>query len=333
MKQLRLLFDGFTLALLTTVLLASLLPCSGRTAVVFDWIATLGVALLFFLHGARLSREAIVAGMTNGRLHLLVLGCTFMLFPLLGLALKPVATLVLTPALYLGVLFLCCLPSTVQSSIAFTSIAHGNVPAAVCSASLSNLLGVFFTPLLATLLLATHGGGGSPLQAIGDIVLQLLVPFVLGHLLRPWIGATVARWRHVLAYTDRGTILVIVYVAFSSSVVEGLWRQAPIEALLGTFAVVALLLAIVLVLTTWISRRLGFAREDEIVIVFCGSKKSLASGIPMAKILFAGNPALGMIVLPIMLFHQIQLMACAVLAQRYARQVAAASATGSTAAP
>ncbi|HEY0230559.1 MAG TPA: bile acid:sodium symporter family protein [Dokdonella sp.] len=323
MRWLRTLFDGFTLALIATVVLASVLPCEGRSAVAFDWIATFGIALLFFLHGARLSREAIVAGMTNWRLHVLVLLSTFVLFPLLGLALKPLAAFVLTPTLYLGVLFLCCLPSTVQSSIAFTSIAHGNVPAAVCSASASNLLGVFLTPLLVALLLATHGEGGSSLHAIGDIMLQLLAPFVLGHLLRPWIGATVARWRGVLAYTDRGTVLLIVYVAFSASVVEGLWQHVAVEALFSTFIVVALLLAVVLVLTTWASRRLGFAREDEIAIVFCGSKKSLASGVPMAKILFAGNPALGMIVLPVMLFHQIQLMTCAVLAQRYARRAAA----------
>jgi len=328
MRWLRTLFDGFTLALIATVVLASVLPCQGRSAVVFDRIATIGIALLFLLHGARLSREAIVAGMTNWRLHVLVLLSTFVLFPLLGLALKPVAAFVLTPTLYLGVLFLCCLPSTVQSSIAFTSIAHGNVPAAVCSASASNLLGVFLTPLLVALLLATHGDSGSSLRAIGDIMLQLLAPFVLGHLLRPWIGATVARWRSVLSYTDRGTVLLIVYVAFSASVVEGLWQHVPLEALFSTFFVVALLLAVVLTLTTWASRRLGFSREDEIAIVFCGSKKSLASGVPMAKILFAGNPALGMIVLPVMLFHQIQLMTCAVLAQRYARRAAAAARVG-----
>lgn len=323
MKVLRSLFDGFTLALIATVILASLFPCEGRVAVAFDRITTIGIALLFFLHGARLSREAIVAGMTNWKLHVLVLLSTFVLFPLLGLALKPLDGLVLTPTLYLGVLFLCTLPSTMQSSIAFTSIAHGNVPAAVCSASASSLLGVFVTPLLVAWLLTTHGDAGSSLRGIGDIMLQLLLPFVAGHLLRPWVGAAVARWRGALTFTDRGTVLLIVYVAFSASIVEGLWKQVPIQALLSTFVIVALLLAVVLTLTTFASRRFGFSREDEITIVFCGSKKSLASGVPMAKILFAGNPALGMIVLPVMLFHQIQLMTCAVLAQRYARRRAA----------
>ena len=323
MKLLRTLFDGFTLALIATVALASVLPCRGRSAIAFDWIATIGIALLFFLHGARLAREAIVAGMTNWRLHALVLASTFVLFPLLGFIFKPFDGTLLTPTLYLGVLFLCCLPSTVQSSIAFTSIARGNVPAAVCAASASNLIGVFATPLLVSALLAAHGASNSPLRAIGDIVVQLLLPFVAGHVLRPWIGATVARWRGVLAYTDRGTVLLIVYVAFSESVVEGVWRSVPLQALFVTFAVVAVLLAIVLAATTFASRALGFSREDEIAIVFCGSKKSLATGVPMAKILFAGNPALGMLVLPVMLFHQLQLMVCAVLAQRYARRASA----------
>ncbi len=319
MKLLRTLFDGFTIALVATVVLASLLPCSGTAAHVFNVISIAAIALLFFMHGARLSREAIIAGMANWKLHVLVLLSTFALFPLLGLALKPLAPLLLTPELYAGVLFLCCLPSTVQSSIAFTSIARGNVPAAVCSASASNLLGVFATPLLVATLLATRGDTGSPLQAIVDIVLELLLPFVAGHLLRPWIGAAIARRHRVLAFTDRGTVLLIVYIAFSESVVDGLWNHVPLAALLGLLVVVLLLLGTVLASTTWASRRLGFAHADEVVIVFCGSKKSLATGVPMAKILFAGSPALGLIVLPVMLYHQIQLMVCAVLAQRYAK--------------
>lgn len=319
LQALRALFDRFTLALVGCVVLASLFPCEGRAAVVFDRISVGGIALLFFLHGARLSRAAIVAGMTNWRLHLLVLASTFVLFPLLGLALKPLSAAWLAPPLYLGFLYLCTLPSTVQSSIAFTSIARGNVPAAVCSASASNLLGVFVTPLLVAALLSTRGGAGSPLEAIGAIVLQLLVPFVAGHLARPWIGDLVARWHRLLALCDRATILLVVYVAFSESVVGGLWRELPLAAIGATLAVSAGLLAAVLGLTTVAARRLGFRRADEIAIVFCGSKKSLATGVPMAKILFAGHPALGLIVLPLMVFHQLQLMVCALLAQRYAR--------------
>lgn len=314
------MFDRFTLALLGTLALAALLPCRGTAAGVLDGVSVAGIALLFFLHGARLSRAAVRAGLVHWRLHLLVLACTFVLFPLLGLVLRPLAAPLLTPPIYLGVLFLCALPSTVQSSIAFTSIARGNVAAAVCSASLSNLAGVFVTPMLVALLLASGSVAAvSPLDAIGTIAAQLLLPFVAGQWLQPRIGGWIAQRQRMLARLDRGTVLLIVYTAFSASVVEGLWRQLPPRSLAALALVVVALLAAVLGLTAWLGRRFGFAREDRIVIVFCGSKKSLASGVPIAKVLFAGNPAIGAILLPVMLFHQIQLIACGIIAQRYAR--------------
>src|SRR6202162_1920348 len=191
MTRPKLLPDNFTLALIGTVILASLLPCRGAAAVDFNWLTNIAVGLLFFLHGAKLSREAIVSGMTHWRLHIVVLLSTFALFPLLGLALKPVLTPLVTPALYMGILFLCTLPSTVQSSIAFTSIAKGNVPAAVCAASASSLLGIFITPALVGLLLSAQGGFSA--RGAGDIVLQLLVPFAAGQLARPWIGGWALR--------------------------------------------------------------------------------------------------------------------------------------------
>ncbi len=314
----RLRIDPFTLALLCTVTLASLLPVSGTAAVVMDDVTDVAIAALFFLHGARLSREAVKAGALHWRLHLVILACTFVLFPLLGLLLKPLAHVALTPELYIGVLFLCALPSTVQSSIAFTSMARGNVPAAVCAASLSSLLGVFFTPLLMGALVGSQGVMAHPAEAIGKIVLQLLVPFLAGHFLRPWIGGWVERRRAVLRYTDQATILLVVYTAFSASVNEGLWQKTPLPALLSVIGVAALLLALAMVSITVLARRLHFNRADEIAIVFCGSKKSLATGVPMAKVMFAGG-GLGAIVLPIMLYHQVQLIVCAFVAARYAR--------------
>ncbi|HWU76402.1 MAG TPA: bile acid:sodium symporter family protein [Rhodanobacter sp.] len=309
--------DNFTLALLTTVGLASLLPCRGEVAHGFNVITDAAIALLFFLHGAKLPRAAIVQGMTHWRLHLTVLASTFMLFPLLGLLLRPLEHIVLTPELAMGVLFVCLLPSTVQSSIAFTSIAGGNVPAAVVSASMSNLIGIVLTPLLVGILLESHGGVSW--HSVLDIVLLLLLPFSLGHFARRWIGGFVDRHKPLLGRTDQGTILLVVYTAFSAAVVEGLWRDTPLSALLATLAVCALLLALVMSIVTWAARRLGFSRKDEITIVFCGSKKSMASGIPMAKILFAGQlGGLGALVLPLMIFHQLQLMVCAVVARRYA---------------
>lgn len=324
MARSRFLPDNFTLALLTTVALASLLPASGSAARFFEGLTVAAVGLLFFLHGAKLSREAIVAGLSHWRLHLVVVASTFALFPLLGWLLRPVLQPLVTPELYLGVLFLCALPATVQSAIAFTAMARGNMPAAICSASASTLMGIVITPLLTGLLLSrTAGAQHDVLDSIGRILLQLFVPFIAGHLLRPWIGGFTKRHAPVLKFVDQGSILLVVYTAFSAAVIEGLWTQMPLPALAGLIAVCAVILALALFSTTWISRRLGFSKEDEITIVFCGSKKSLASGVPMAKVLFASH-AVGAIVLPLMVFHQMQLMVCAVLAQRYARRPQAA---------
>jgi sodium/bile acid cotransporter 7 len=313
--------DSFTVMLLCSVAIASVLPCQGQAAVVFGNITTLAIGLLFFLHGAKLSREAMLSGLTHWRLHLLVLASTFIMFPLLGLAIKPLATSVLPPELYVGILFLCTLPSTVQSSIAFTSVAKGNVAAAVCSASASNFAGIFITPLLVGTLIVQGAAapGGSTLDAVLSIVKQLLLPFLAGQFLRPWIGAWVDRHKPMLKIVDQGSILLVVYTAFSESVNEGLWHKLSLPTLVGLGVLCCVLLAIALGLATFASRRLGFSREDEITIVFCGSKKSLSSGVPMAKVLFAPG-ALGMVILPVMLFHQIQLMVCAVLAARWAKR-------------
>ncbi|MEX3809041.1 bile acid:sodium symporter family protein [Paraburkholderia sp. BR13439] len=318
MARPRFLPDNFTLCLVGTVILASLLPVHGQAAVGFNWVTNIAVGLLFFLHGAKLSREAIIAGATHWRLHLVVLLSTFALFPLLGLALKPVLSPLVTPSLYAGVLFLCTLPSTVQSSIAFTSIAKGNVPAAVCSASASSLLGIFVTPALVSLIVTNQAasGGTSPWHTIGNIVLQLLVPFVAGQLLRPLIGKWIEKNRGVLKFVDQGSILLVVYGAFSEAVTEGLWHTIPLSALGGLVVVSCVLLALALGVTIFVSKRLGFNRADQITIIFCGSKKSLAAGVPMAQVIFASH-AVGAVVLPLMLFHQIQLMVCAALAQRW----------------
>jgi sodium/bile acid cotransporter 7 len=276
------------------------------------------IALLFFLYGARLPVETIIEGLTNWRLQVTVLVCTFLLFPILGLVFSHLFQSLLGPSLSMGLLFLCLLPSTVQSSIAFTSIARGNVAAALCSASISNLLGIFVSPLLVTLLIAKHGTGISA-ASIKDIVLQLLVPFLAGQLLRPWLKDFVLKHKFLLGLVDRGSILLVVYTAFSEGVVHGIWNQIDLKSLLLLLLVNLLLLIVLLVLTTIASRRMGFSKEDEIAIVFCGSKKSLASGIPIANVLFPAQ-AVGLLVLPLMLFHQVQLMACAALARRYARR-------------
>lgn len=325
MPRPRFLPDNFTLLLVAVVIVATVLPCRGVWAQAFHGITTISIGLLFFMHGAKLSREAIVAGATHWRLHLLVFACTFAMFPLLGLALRPLLGPLVTPELYVGILFMCAMPATVQSSIAFTSMARGNVAAAVCSASASSLLGIVVSPLLVGAMLAQHGAAVS-LEAFGAIVMQLLAPFAAGQIARRWIGGWVDRHHRALGLIDRSSVLLVVYSAFSASVIEGLWRQTPAHALVGLLLACSVLLALALLATTQLARRLGFNREDEIAIVFCGSKKSLSNGIAVARVLFVGH-TVGAVVLPLMLFHQIQLMVCAALARRYAARGGAPVAT------
>ncbi|MBB3859994.1 sodium/bile acid cotransporter 7 [Novosphingobium hassiacum] len=310
MRRIASVFDPFVLALIGTVVLASFLPARGGFAQTVAIAADAGIVLLFFLHGAKLSREAIWAGASNWRLHLATLGVTFAVFPLLGLGIG--ATHIAPPEFAAGVLFLTLLPSTVQSSIAFTAIARGNVAAAVCAASFSNLAGIFITPALVALLMGGTTGGMS-WGSVGTIFAQLLLPFVLGHLLRPWIGAFVARHKTLTSRVDRGSILLVVYSAFGAAVVEGLWSRVAPASLLALTAMCLLLLAIVLAATWALGRAMGLPREDAVVLLFSGSKKSLASGVPMAGVLFPAAQV-GIVLLPIMIFHQLQLIACAVIA-------------------
>ncbi|WP_411142011.1 bile acid:sodium symporter family protein [Streptomyces sp. x-80] len=309
--------DGYVLALVGTVGLAALLPARGPAATVADGASTGAVALLFFLYGARLSTREAMDGLRHWRLHLTVLACTFVLFPLLGLAARGLVPYVLPPALYTGLLFLCLVPSTVQSSIAFTSIARGNVAAAICAGSFSSIVGIVVTPLLAALVLDGDGGGFSS-DSLVSIVCQLLLPFLAGQLLRRWIGGFLIRRKKVLGYVDRGSVLFVVYSAFSAGMVQGIWHQISPLRLLCLVGVEAVLLTVMLTFTSYGSKKLGFNRGDRIAITFAGSKKSLAAGLPMASVLFGAQA--GLAVLPLMVFHQMQLMVCAVLSKRYAAQ-------------
>ncbi|GGZ04769.1 bile acid:sodium symporter family protein [Streptomyces poonensis] len=308
--------DPYILLLLGTVGLAALLPARGTAADVASGASTAAIAFLFFLYGARLSTREALDGLKHWRLHVTVLACTFVVFPLLGLAARGLEPVFLTHSLYTGLLFCTLVPSTIQSSIAFTSIARGNVPAAICAGSFSSLAGIVITPLLAATLLGSSAGGFSA-DSILEIVLQLLVPFVAGQVLRRWIGSFVVRHKKVLGLFDRGSILLVVYVAFSEGMVRGIWSQVSPVRLAGLLAVEAVLLAVMLTLTWYGAKALRFGRADRIAIQFAGSKKSLAAGLPMASVLFGAEASLA--VLPLMLFHQMQLMVCAVIAKRRSR--------------
>lgn len=307
--------DPYIVVLFAVVVLAALLPARGAAVAPVEWTTAIAIGLLFFLYGARLSTRETLDGFRHWRLHLLVLGFTFVLFPLLGWGISLATAAFLPVSLASGLLFLSLVPSTVQSSVTFTSLARGNVPAAVVAASFSNLIGIVATPLLAVALL--HG---SAVQLSGEsvqrLVLQLLAPFLLGQLVHRWLGPWLKRHKRRLAYLDRIAILLVVYTAFSAGVRSDMWSRVSVPQILALLGICGALLAVVLVASWFAAGRLGFDRADRIAIVFAGSKKSLASGLPMAGVLFPAA-MVGLIVLPLMLFHQLQLVVCAQLAKRW----------------
>lgn len=309
--------DPFLLMILTTVAVAALLPADGAALTAVGWTAKVAIGLLFFLYGARLSSSEILQGVRHVKLQGFILATTFVLFPVLGLIFKVFAPALLGDSLYLGLLYLCVLPSTVQSAIALVSIGGGNIPAAIVASSASSLLGVFITPVLVAVLMSAQGSQlhGS---AVVEIVVMLLLPFLLGQVLRRWIGTWVTEHKKPLKIVDRGSILLVVYVAFSKGMNEGIWSALTVGKLLLLLAVCLLLLGITLTLTWTTARRTGFSRQDSVTILFCGSTKSLATGLPMATVLFAGQPV-GLIVLPLMLYHQLQLLVGATIAGRISR--------------
>ena len=309
--------DNYMLMLVGMVVLGLILPARGIAADGLRGLTFWAVTLLFFLYGAKLDPASVRAGLLNWRLQGLTFGATYLLFPVLGLILAAAFGGLLGPELTLGLLFLCVLPSTVQSSIAFTSIAGGNVPAAICAASLSNLIGVALTPFLVAQLLH-HDGGGISLDAIEKIALQILLPFILGQVLRPWIGAFVQRHKLLTMVVDRGSILLIVYSAFGAGTVAGIWSAIPAPGLILCLAVVTLLLALAMGIMVAAGRITHMPHQDRAVLFFCGSTKSLASGLPIATAIFPAA-TVGATVLPVMIYHMTQLLVCSAIAQRMSR--------------
>lgn len=310
--------DPLIVLIILAVIIAIIAPARGNFADIFGQLTNVAIALLFFLYGARLSTQEALNGLKHWRLHLTILAFTFVVYPLIGVALRPLTT-VISHDMYLGILFLTLVPSTVQSSVAFTSIAKGNVAGAIVSASASNLVGVIVTPLLVMLLMGTGGGVHIDTSVFGEIALLLLAPFVLGQLTRRWVRK-VAQSK-ATKIVDRGSIAMVVYSAFSKGVVDGIWSSISLWDLAFLVVFAAAFVAFMLWLTRKASQKMGFNRADAIAIEFCGSKKSLATGLPMASVIFAsGGASLGLLILPLMIYHQVQLMMCSWLAARYAQR-------------
>ena len=323
LKHLKRLFtDWFLCGMLLATFLAYVFPRFGSTggAMHAEWVINIGVFLVFFLHGVNLSSEQISHGLKNIRLHLMVQGFTFVVFPLIWVLANTLLSTHIPPLLMLGFFYLCALPSTISSSVALTGSAGGNVPAAILNASLSSVLGIFLTPLLVSLVIGSGSGGIDLASTLLDLCAMLLLPLVLGQLMRPVCGRFFARHKRYTSIVDKGVILLLVYAAFCNSMVSGMWQQQGASVIFSALIGSAVLLAVILWLTTRTARALKFSTPDEIAAVFCASKKSLAAGAPMAALIFGTNPVLGLILLPIMIYHPLQLIVCSVMAENYANR-------------
>ncbi|MFO0450314.1 MAG: bile acid:sodium symporter family protein [Pseudomonadota bacterium] len=311
--------DGFLVALTLAIVAAAVAPELGATGgtLGLDRVVKYGIAVVFFLHGVLLPTESLARGIRNWRLHALVNAMTFGLLPLLGLVAFAASRPWLPEPLPLGLFYATAVASTISSCVALTAVAGGNVAGAVFNATLSGILGVFLTPALTSLVATTAGLELSVIDAIRAIALQVLVPMLAGQLLRPWLAGPLGRRRAAVSVVDRASIVLVVYVAFSDSFRAGVWAQTSWTSLALTATITLALFAVATIAVLRAARAIGLPREDEIAALFCGSQKSLATGIPVASVLFAGDPGLGLVVLPLLLYHQLQLVAGAVLARRY----------------
>ncbi|EKO3989158.1 bile acid:sodium symporter family protein [Vibrio fluvialis] len=314
--------EWFLVGMVVAIALATVTSEFGRSGGVIhlDQLTGIGIAIVFFLHGLGLSPQAIKAGLTNWRLHVYIQMATFVVYPILWVIFGEAFLAYMPSALAFGFCYLLVLPSTISSSVAMTSVGKGNVPGAIFNASLSSILGVFITPLLIQLFMGFEGVQLDLLDSVISISKLLLLPMIAGQIMRPYLVAWVDRHKAVVNKVDKYVILLIVYNAFCDSVVNGIWSEFSVGLLATSIIICTVILLVMVHLIQWGARRTKFTLPDEVAAVFCGTKKTLAAGIPMAKVIFGADPSLGMILLPIMLYHPIQIFYCAVLANRYARQ-------------
>ncbi len=318
MKALPRWLDPFVALLLLTLLVAAVLPPTGWFATALTDVRGLIIAVVFLSAGLRISPAGTWKGLRAWRLHGLTLAMTFVVLPVVAAVFALTAAQWVSQELVTGLLFLGALPSVVQTSVTFVSMARGNTAAAICAASLSNLVGVFVTPLLVVLMIGAYAGIG--IGQVAQVLVQILLPFAVGQLLHGKLGAWAGRHAMAVRWIDRGAVLMIVYSAFGAAVAGGVWNRLPGTELLVVAVACAALLTIALTVTYFGSGALGFDLADRSVITFCGSEKSLTTGLPMSAILFTG-PLAGVVIIPVIIYHQFQLIACSLIARKLGDRV------------
>ncbi|SIO94481.1 bile acid:sodium symporter family protein [Vibrio spartinae] len=319
--------EWFLVGMVAAILLATVSEQVGRSGglIHLDKLTGIGVAIVFFLHGLGLSPQKIKQGVSNWKLHVYIQLATYLFYPLLWVILGNGMLAWMPTSLAFGFCYLFVLPSTISSSVAMTSVGKGNVPGAIFNASLSSILGVFLTPLMIQFFMGMKGVQLDLMSSVLSIAKLLLIPMIVGQLARPLLLNFIERHKSVVNKVDKYVILLIVYNAFCDSVANGIWQNFSVGMLATAIGICCIVLLVMVHSIQWGAQRCQFSRADEVAAVFCGTKKTLAAGVPMATVIFGTDPNLGMILLPIMLYHPIQIFYCAILANRYAKRYQPAS--------
>ncbi|MBQ0787617.1 MAG: bile acid:sodium symporter [Oceanihabitans sp.] len=310
--------DGFVLSIIAVIGLAYIFPQWGtpESEIPIDTISAIGISLIFFFYGLKLSPTKLKEGIKNWKLHLLIQASTFLIFPLLVLLFRPLIQNETQETIWLAFFFLAALPSTVSSSVVMVSIAKGNIPAAIFNASISGIIGVVLTPLWMGLFVQHTGTDFSITDIYVKLIVQIILPVVFGILLQRFLGEFALKHAKLLTRFDKSVILLIIYKSFASSFADNLFSTVSIIDLLMLFASVLILFGILFFLTGFLAKQMQFNTEDQITAQFCGTKKSLVHGTVFSKIIFGNMASIGIILLPIMLYHAIQLLIISIVASK-----------------
>ncbi len=310
--------DGFVLSIIAVIGIAYIFPQWGipESKIPIDTISAIGISLIFFFYGLKLSPTKLKEGIKNWKLHLLIQASTFLIFPLLVLLFYPLIKNETQETIWLAFFFLAALPSTVSSSVVMVSIAKGNIPAAIFNASISGIIGVVLTPLWMGLFVQQTGTDFSITDIYVKLIVQIILPVVFGILLQRFLGVFALKHSKLLTRFDKSVILLIIYKSFASSFADNLFSTVSILDLLMLLVSVFLLFGILFFLTVFLAKKMQFNTEDQITAQFCGTKKSLVHGTVFSKIIFGNMASIGIILLPIMLYHAIQLLIISIVASK-----------------
>ena len=314
--------DKFVLSIIGIIIIAYFLPEWGtsESKIPIDTISAVGISLIFFFYGLKLSPEKLKAGLKNWKLHVLVQASTFFIFPILVLACRPLIQDEAQETIWLAFFFLAALPSTVSSSVVMVSMAKGNVPAAIFNASISGIIGIAITPLWMGLFVNDAQTDFDFTAIYIKLIVQIILPVVLGLLLQRYLSGFAQKHSSKLTLFDKSIILLIIYKSFAESFTENIFSSVSVVDLFWLFAGVVVLFLVAFNLTGFMAKKMNFTKEDQITAQFCGTKKSLVHGTVFSKIIFGNMATIGIILLPLMLFHAAQILIISMVAARLARK-------------